>query len=123
MIAAHAHAYQRTQSETASPERLLVLLFQATRKHMAVAEESLKKGEPKGAEVPLRRAIDIVTELNATLDPRAAPALVEQLSSVYAFVLGRLFAASRGDQKALADARRAFNPIADAFQQVAGQTR
>ena len=111
-----AQAYQRTQTETASRERILVLLLQAARRNLASASELLAQGNVRGAEPHTRKVIDIVTELNASLDPRHAPELVEQLSAVYTFVLRCLFVAATGNQQSLADATRAFLPIVEAFE-------
>ena len=111
-----ARAYQRTQTETATPERLLVMLMARARSCMRTAHEQLVANK-EADEGTLQRAVDIVAELNATLDHRPAPELARNLSDVYVFVLHRLTRAMRGDKVALSEAMRAFFPIAEGFEQ------
>ena len=113
-----AHSrYRQTQNETASAPRILVLLLQRARRDMALADELLAAGKKREAAPHTQRALDIVAELNDTLDAARAPALAEQLTALYGFIMSRLLTATRGDRKALAEAMRTFAPIADGFEQ------
>jgi flagellar protein FliS len=112
-----ARRYAQAQRETASPERLLVLLFQAALRNMRTGSAALAEGKPAEAGRALGKASDIVIELHATLDRSKAPELCDQLAEVYRFVCQRLGAATlTRDAKAARDAERAFAPIADAFE-------
>jgi flagellar protein FliS len=117
--------YQNVAAQTASPQRLMVMLFQATRKHLAAAAQALEAGQVKEAQVPLQKAQDIVNELMATLNPAVSADLCQQLSAIYTFVLTRLLNASmRNDAKSVRDAERVFTPVAVAFEEaVEGQGR
>src|SRR5258708_24688136 len=107
-----AYRYRTLQSETASPQRLLVLLFEAALKHARAGAQALEKGDRAAAVPSLTKASDIVAELEATLDPTHAPALCANLSSVYRFVATRLTSAAiTGSAKAAREAERAFAPI------------
>ena len=116
-----AHSrYHQTQTETASTERILVLLLQKARRVMALADEELTAKRPRDAAPHLQRAFEIVAELCDSLDATKAPALADNLGAVYGFIMQRLIVAQRGDtaaQGALRQAQRAFAPIADAFEQ------
>jgi flagellar protein FliS len=108
--------YANTQNETASKERLMVLLFEAARRHMRNAYAALESGRSSDAGPSLAKAGDIVAELLGTLDHSKAPQLCRQLSELYIFVADRLIAASGSkNPKAVRDAERAFAPIAEAF--------
>jgi flagellar protein FliS len=110
--------YAQTQKETASKERLMVLLFEAALKHMRKGAEALEKGRAQEATPSLERATDIVFELHRTLDKTQIPELGEQLSSVYEFVAARLTQAKFGHNPKLArEAERAFAPLVDGFSQ------
>ena len=110
--------YAQTQKETASKERLMVLLFEAALKHMRKGAEALEKGRTQDAAPSLERATDIVLELHRTLDTTQAPDLAEQLVSVYEFVEMRLTQAKFGHNPKLArEAERAFAPLVDGFSQ------
>ncbi|MCC6335704.1 MAG: flagellar protein FliS [Myxococcales bacterium] len=117
-----ARAYARTQHETASKERLMVLLFEAALKHIRAGAAALEEGKKQDAVVPLTRAGEIVSELSATLDVTRAPELGQALKDVYLFVSGRLLrAAAVGQAEAAREAERAFAPIVEAFAQVVVQ--
>jgi flagellar secretion chaperone FliS len=111
-----AGAYTRAQNETASKERLMVLLLQAALRHMHTSARAFQEKRNAQAIPALAKAQEIVSELLGTLDPRQAPDLCEQLGGIYTFVLGRLLR-SMTDRQAgpVLEAIRAFAPIADAF--------
>jgi flagellar protein FliS len=113
-----SRAYKRATQETASKERLMVLLFEAALKHMRQAGVLLEARKSTDALPLLLKASDIVTELAATLDARRAPELANTLGELYAFVCRRLaHAAAFQDAVAAREAERAFAPIVDGFQQ------
>ncbi len=113
-----AHAYARTRNETASKERLMVLLFEKALAHMRAGAVALDEGRPTEAIGVLGKATDIVTELSATLDVNAVPELGAQLKELYLFVSTRLLKAMTArDSSAAREAERVFAPIADAFGQ------
>jgi len=108
--------YAQTQNETASKERLMVLLFEAALRHMRRAVVSLEAGQASEAGPALNKAGDIVAELLATLDHSRAPQLARQLSDIYIFVADRLIKAGGSKNPvAVREAERVFAPIADAF--------
>jgi flagellar protein FliS len=113
-----ANRYKTTQNETASPQRLMVLLFEAALKNARSGAQALEQGRRVEAVAPLTKASDIVAELEATLDPQHAPELCKSLSDVYRFVATRLTrAALTGSAQAAREAERAFAPLVDAFRQ------
>ena len=117
-----AQRYATTQNETASKERLMVLLFEAALRHMRRAAVSLEGGRAAEASPALNRAGDIVAELLGTLDHSRAPELCRQLSDVYIFVADRLIAAGgTKNPVAVREAERVFAPIVDAFSKAVVQ--
>src|SRR6185369_1569412 len=108
--------YANTQNETASKERLMVLLFEAALRHIRRAASALESGRAADAAPGLAKAGDIVAELLATLDHSKAPQLCRQLTDVYIFVADRLIAAGGSkNPTAVREAERVFAPIAEAF--------
>ena len=108
--------YHKTQNETASPQRLMVLLFEAALRHNRAGIAALEAGKRQEAAHSLTKASDIVAELIASLDHSQAPAICKELDRIYTFVATRLTSAScSGDVIAARDAERTFAPIADAF--------
>lgn len=112
-----ASRYAQSQRETASPERLMVLLFQAALKNIRKGAAGLTSGQSTEGARSLLKAADIVVELHATLDRSKAPQLCEQLADVYRFVCNRLNAAALSrDVRAAQEAERVFAPVAEAFE-------
>ncbi len=109
--------YTQVQSQTASPERRMVLLVQAAVRHMRVGISALEAGNPDAARQPLDRASEIVLTLQGTLDVGRAPQLAELLVPLYEYVALNLLRATTSRSAAPAkDALQAFEPIAEAFE-------
>ncbi len=112
-----ANRYAQSQRETASPERPMVLLFQAALRNIRKGQAHLTSGQPAEGARALLKASEIVVELHATLDRPKAPQLCDQLADVYRFVCNRLNAAALSrDVKAAHEAERVFAPVAEAFE-------
>ncbi len=108
--------YAAAQNETASPERLMVLLFEAALRHMRTATASLESGRSQEANVALAKATDIVVELDSSFDTHRYPELGKNLGQVYQFVCGRLLSANaRREAKLVREAERVFMPVAEGF--------
>lgn len=117
-----AQAYARTQKQTASKERLMVLLFEAALKHMLAGAAALEAGNHGEGSASLLKASDIVLELSASLDMDRAPELGQTLKDLYIFVNARLMKASATRETGPArEAVRVFSPIVDAFSQAVSQ--
>jgi flagellar protein FliS len=115
-MSAAAAAYQRVQAQTATPERLMVMLFQKARMHLIEAKQAIENGTPLLSNDPLFKAANIVTELRATLRPEVAPELCQQLGDLYGFILDRIrVGQTHRDPQAIADAIDVFQPLVDAF--------
>ena len=112
-----ANRYAQSQRETASPERLMVLLFQAALRNIRSGAAHLTSGQSTEGARALLKASEIVVELHATLDRSKSPQLCDQLADVYRFVCNRLNAAALSrDVRPAHEAERVFAPIADAFE-------
>jgi flagellar protein FliS len=114
--------YAQAQNETASPERLMILLFEAALRHMRTAAGALESGRAADANVALSKATDIVVELDATFDRPRFPELADNLGAVYQFVCNRLLSATvKRDPVLVREAERVFLPVADAFSTAVSQ--
>jgi len=112
----YARRYTQAQAETATPERLMVLLFEAALRNMRAGAAALDEGRASEAGACLQKAGDIVAELHASLDKARAPQLADQLAEIYRFVCARILDASAGRSSApLREAERALAPIAEGF--------
>lgn len=113
--------YKEISTETASRERLLVMLFDAALKNIRNGIAELEANNPD-ATMALTRASDIVVELHATLDRNQAPELCDQLAELYRFVSLRLIkSVTARDPVSAREAERVLVPIADAFKEAVAQ--
>ena len=107
---------------TASPARLLTMLYDRLIVDLSRAERELQDGD-RGAAAPLvGHAQEIVGELIGMLDVRAWDGAAALLS-VYGFVLRELFAAGAdGDATRVASCRALLEPLRLAWHEAADET-
>ncbi len=85
--------YQQGQTLTVTPGRLIILLYDGALRFLRRGRIALENHEIEVAHNAIRRAQDIVAELDATLDDRAG-AISTNLHEIYAYLLRRLIAAN-----------------------------
>ena len=114
--------YTQTQTETASPERTMVLLFEAALRNIRLGAASLEAGMRGEAADRFGKAGEIVMGLHGALEHAQAPELCAQLAGLYVFVATRLVkAAASADLLAAREAERTLVPIVEAFQTAVAQ--
>ena len=112
--------YATDAASTASPQRLLVMLYDRLALDLERGELAIHRGDPSGAHDALVHAQDIVLELRVTLDIEIWPA-GKQLAMVYDYLLELLVDAHmRKDSGPVATCRDLVAPIHDAWHQAAG---
>jgi flagellar protein FliS len=87
-------AYQQIAVGTATPEKLLIMLFSGQIKFLRQAEQALKEKKYEEAHNLLLKAGDIITELNMTLDLEAGGELAANLRALYQFYHGEIIKAN-----------------------------
>lgn len=116
-----SQAYAQDSVLTASPEKLVVMLYDGLARFLARAAAAMRAEDVGAAGTALQRAGAILDELLATLDP-AAGEMSERLGDIYLFCKRELLAAQmkRDPQriervaKLLAELREAWATIATA---------
>ena len=128
MVTAHAaQAYARIGLETgvaaASPQRLVVMLYDGALAAIADGRAHLVAGNtaPKGR--ALGKAIGIIDEgLKAALDPSQGGAIARQLMDLYDYIAQRLLLANaRNDVGLLDEATRLLGELRDAWASLAAR--
>ena len=76
--------YQHNSIMSASPERLMIMLFEGAIKFVRLARKDIEEKNIAGANYNLTRAQDIITELDQSLD--MSYDISEYLSGVYDFM-------------------------------------
>jgi flagellar protein FliS len=111
--------YLQDSINTASPQRLLTMLYDRMILDLTQAEEALRAGEHDTAYQRIMHAQDIVLELRTTLHVDAwdgAPGL----ASLYGFILTELIGANiaRSPER-VAGCRTLLEPLRDAWREAA----
>lgn len=121
--AAQAYAVMGVESEvlSASPHRLITLLFDCAGRAIRAAKLHMQAGRiaRKGEEIS--KALDIVNNgLLAALDMERGGELAEQMAAIYEYVAKRLMQANaRNDIAALEEAEALLENIGSAWRQIA----
>ena len=104
---------------TASPQQLLVMLYDRLALDLQRGEAALTAGDREGAHGQLMHAQEIVLELRASLRVEiwdGGP----RLAALYTWLLDELIKANiRGDVRRVGDCRRIVEPLRDAWAQAA----
>ena len=87
-------SYQQTNIETASPEKLLLLLYSGAIAKLERARGELERKDYGSAHTLLVKAQDIVLELMVSLDWDTSPDLCNKLHSLYDYVYRQLVEAN-----------------------------
>jgi flagellar protein FliS len=111
--------YMGDAVSTASPQQLLVMLYDRLALDLERGEEGLTGGDRDGAREQLMHAQEIVLELRASLQVdvwEGGP----RLAALYAWLLGELMQANlKGDVRRVRDCRRVVEPLRDAWREAA----
>ncbi|MDP9798038.1 flagellar protein FliS [Catenuloplanes nepalensis] len=113
--------YLNDSITTASPGRLLVMLYDRLVLDVAQGEEALLAGDRVTAADKLQHAQEIIIELRSTLDMTVWSGAAG-LASLYAYWLAELIGANVGNDAARARAvREQIEPVRDAWREAAAQ--
>jgi flagellar protein FliS len=111
--------YARDSVTTASPVRLVTMLYDRLARDLDDAEFAISMGDAQAAHTGLRHAQDIVQELSSSLDV-ALWSGGQGLQSLYTWLIEQLVAANLGkDASILAGCREVIEPLRDAWHEAA----
>ncbi len=111
--------YLADSVSTASPQQLLVMLYDRLALDLERGEAALTAGDRAAAREQLMHAQEIVLELRASLRVEiwdGGP----RLAALYAWLIGEMVQANvRGDTNRIASCRQVVEPLRDAWRQAA----
>lgn len=87
--------YMAARTTTASPLTILIQLYDGAIRFLRTAQQAIADNDIPARGVALSKAHAIVAELQASLDPKQAPELCQQLGSLYDFVCVEISDANR----------------------------
>jgi flagellar secretion chaperone FliS len=115
---ASPNAYRENSIMTASPEQLVVMLYDGAGRFLRQAEGSMLEGSWLKASEKLSRAEAIIDELLATLDMDAGE-VADRLQSIYVFCKTRLIEARiERDAVRVDQVARLLSELREAWSQV-----
>ncbi len=94
---AYFNQYQNNQVTTASPEQLLIMLYDGAIRFVRQAEEAMAAKERVRKLESISKAIGIVSELSNTLDHQVGGEIAENLDALYHFMVRELTQANLGN--------------------------
>ena len=119
-MAAARNAYASDGRTTASPERLVVLLYQRLMRDLVEAEAAIERREIESSHHLLLHAQEIIDTLDLALD-RDAWDGAEALGSLYTHLHDRLVIANvKKDAAIVAECRGMVEPLSDAWRDAWG---
>lgn len=86
--------YRRVTTETASPGDLLLQLYRAAIRNAGQAGEAIDRRDSATAHRHIMRAVEIVMELQRTLDHAKGGEIAARLDQLYAYMRQRLLTAN-----------------------------
>jgi flagellar protein FliS len=113
------HRYQETDIGTASPEALIVKLYDGALRFAGQARIHLQEGRVAERAQALSKALAIVSELQCALDHDKGGEIARNLDDLYDFVTGRLVEANvDGRIEAIDEALGVLETLAEAWREV-----
>jgi flagellar protein FliS len=114
--------YLQDSVSTASPARLLVMLYERLVLDLSQAEAALGASDRDQAADKLMHAQEIVLELRATLDESVWDG-ANGLAQIYGWVVNELIQANvKGNATKVAECRALIEPLRDAWREAAMST-
>ena len=111
-----AQKYKHTAVQSASKEKILLMLYEGCIRFMKQALQCLDNKDIAGRGMNIGRAFDIVNELNNTLNHSVGGDIAKNLEQLYMFVNDQLTKANaHGDRKALADGIKVMETLYDGW--------
>jgi len=93
---AYFNQYKQNQTRTASPEQLLIMLYDAAIRFTHQAMEGIENNQPSRKLEGISRTMAIIVELSGTLDHEIGGRIAEDLDALY-FFMNRQLTEARKD--------------------------
>lgn len=115
--------YGTQQVMTASPVKLVALLYDKAIVSLREAVKAIEAGDVQGRWKANNRATEILTHLCTTLDHESGGDIAQNLHQLYQFMLGRLFEVDmKDDAGAAREVIGLLEPLRDSWRELAEQT-
>lgn len=108
--------YKQNQIMTANPKKLIVLLYDGCIKKMKQAKLALDEKDIEQTNTALKKAQDIVLELQSTLNFEQGGEIAENLDAIYTYLMDKLIEANiKKDTEVLSQACQLLEDLRGAW--------
>ncbi len=112
-------AYKKNKYETASPHKLISLLYAACLQNGNRAKQALLDGNKKDAHAAILKMQDIIYELTASLNEEQGGEISRNLKNLYLYMIDRLVEANMKKEAApITEVMELLEPIKSAWEQI-----
>jgi flagellar secretion chaperone FliS len=94
----YAREYMRTQTETSSPTKLVVMLYDGAVRFLSLARDKMASGDLEARHTYLVKAQRILGELLSALDFEKGGEVAKNLQRIYTYMLQQLVDANLNDR-------------------------
>ena len=112
-----AEAYRRMNVETKSPLELVVMLYDGAIRFVGEAADAIAQKDVVRRTEAARRALDIVVELQNTLNMEQGGDIARELDRLYTYICTRMLDVTRGDAAAADEIHKLLGTLRDAWSQ------
>lgn len=116
------HSYRQTEVQSRTPLELVVMLYDGALRFAGDARDAIDAHDIAKRTRSISRVLDIVSELQSTLNMERGGEIAASLDSLYAFVRDRLLDASfRQDVRPIDEAVRVLKTLRDGWAQISAE--
>ena len=116
--------YKQTAVQSASKEKLLLMLYEGAIKFMKLSIASIEQKKVADKGINIGRAYDIILELNNTLDHKVGGDISKNLEQLYMYITEQLTTANiNNDVKALKNALKVTETLYEGWQKAIEQLK
>ncbi|NOY13702.1 MAG: flagellar export chaperone FliS [Deltaproteobacteria bacterium] len=113
---AYMNQYQNNQVTTASPEQVLIMLYDGAIRFVRQAKSAIVDGRLGDKATAIGKAIAIITEFSNTLDYEVGGEIAQDLNRLYDFMVRELSAVNaRNQPERLDPVEKILQELRDAF--------
>jgi flagellar secretion chaperone FliS len=112
-----AEAYRRMNVETRSPMELVVMLYDGALRFVGEARDAIGRNDVQARIAATRRALDIVAELQTSLNMEQGGDIAKELDRLYTYVSSRLLDVTRGDRAAADEIHKLLGTLREGWSQ------
>jgi len=112
-------AYQKNKYETASPHKLILMLYEGALQYADKACKAIESGDVAEANRLIQKVQDILSELLACLNLEQGGEIAKNLRSLYMYMMDLLIRANiRKDAGSLREMIGLLQPIKESWEQI-----